>query len=264
MAKGNALWVLILLLALPAPVFGQALGDRLTQETIRLLEAYGQHKNHVSPSAQAVEISLSNDRTRRAIFHAGVRAMFTEILDRDQRPTGELLIDFVDTFTGIWGVRTGSRIGEHQFRLSVKWRSKSGRTIHDALSESFNFPRAYFSRPHVLKPGGDDDPTFVDFRVDNDAITRIQVIWGHPKIQVSYLKDDPTVGEVDLDFHYWYAPCHYTPSNSDPASVGRNSHSHRNSFNARFEPILGSSFLPGCLDANNHCEVKYVQPHCGP
>ena len=251
----TAFVLMLPLLTLPIPLSGQCVDQQLTlaQEVARLLTGYGQFKGFLDTRPAAVETTFAEDR--KAVFHAGVRAMFvTDVLPKNGSSKKCQLIDFVDAITGVWGARPGNSNGKHQFRLSIKWRPE----LHRLLSSgSLNFPESAW--PHVLmavKEGGDDDPRFTKFDVRiNDVLTYRQIVT-EPKLQISYLKNSPTCGEIDIDFDVWR--CHGRPSNSDPASVGAKGHSHPKMFKDAFSHVLPSGFLDSC----NHCRRSYGDTNC--
>ena len=250
------LYVMLGVLMIPTLGLAQSLDQRLTEEAERLLSGYGQFKGYRDTSPGAVEATLTADR--RTVFHAAVRALFTEILARGGNPSGYRLIDFVDHVTGIWGLRPGNNQGRHQFRVSLTWRPG----FVSALEGSRNLPST--SGPHVLMPGGDDDPMFTSFdvRAGRHSRTHREAV-DPPNIQVSYLRRDPSVGEIDIDFHG--VPilcfCHCTPSNSDPSSAKRGGHSHLDDFNVRYG-FFSTDLTSGCVDFDNHCEDSYGTPNC--
>ena len=246
-------YVMLGILMTPTLGLAQSLDLCLAEETERLLTGYGLFKSYPDTSPQAVEATLTADR--RTVFHAAVRALFTEILASDGNATGYRLIDFVDGVTGIWGLRPLNSQGRHQFRVSLTWRAG----MVSALKDSWNLPRS--GSGHVLMPGGDDNPMFTSFDVREGRRT-----WTHrqavdlPRIQVSYLRADPSIGEIDIDFHVGLF-CHRTPSNSDPSSVERGGHSHLDDFNIRFG-FFSTALTSDCKDFDNHCEDSYGTPNC--
>ena len=110
-------------------------------------------------------------------------------------------------------------------------------------------------------PGGDDDPSFTSFdlRGRRQARTHREAV-EPPKVQISYLRTDPTVGEIDIDFHAGFR-CHLTPNNSDPSSARRGGHSHLDDFNVRFS-FFSTDLTSRCVDYDNHCQGSYAIPHC--
>ena len=248
----------LLLILLPTSAGTQTLDDRLRQETDRLLISYAESKNYSDRSPRAVAASLTEDR--RATFHAAVRAMFTEILDRNRRPTGYRLIDLVDAVTGIWGLRPGDDEGRHQFRLSLIWSDR----LHGLLSSSGNFkPTGLFERPHVLMPDGDDDPTFTAFTIITHDVRAYRQVVEEPKLQVAYLERDNRTGEVDIDFDTGFD--HLDPSNSDPLSLKDDdeSYSHLEDFHMRYG-FFSSQLTTNCSRPRYHYhgEAYYGTPNC--
>jgi hypothetical protein len=237
-------------------IAAQSVDEKLEIERRRLLTAYGQYKGYSDTSPQAVEKGLKPDR--RAVFDACIRALFT-MIEPKSGPAQKRLIDFVDTVKGIWGFRLNNDQGRHQFRLSVTWRQG----LAQALNGSRNFPSAVGG--HVLMPvnrGGDDDEAFTKFDVKRNTPTHRHAR-PEPKLQISYLESDPTIGEVDVDFHGGLG-CHLTPSNSDVGSRdGRSAHEHLKDFNDPSAYGLFSKPLQlHCQDRRGHCEDSYRNPYC--
>lgn len=273
----------LLFMASIVPANGQSLDERLQIEIERLLTSYGEYKGYADTTPSGVEATLTAHR--RAVFHAGVRAMFVEILQNDGTPTGHRVIDFADAVTGIWGVRPGDGDGKHQFRLSIRWDPNIADVF---VSLDTSQSRHFVSTPfgHVLMPrmeGGDDEREFTDFDVRTNAVESFRHI--PSRLQINYLREDASYGEIDIDFdplggteallsavetifpflNLAQNNCHERPSNSDPLSVDPEDpvgHSHLKILNLRdlFEGDLTSS----CLDLQNHCkEGGYENPPCG-
>lgn len=246
--------VVVALLAASSPHAGsQPLDAALTDARNRMLVSYSHFKGYGLNDPQQVYARLAADR--QAVFDAVIRALFLELEDRNAVRTGTRLIGFLDAVHGIWGVRSGNSEGQHQFRVSVRW--KPG--LIAALDSSGNMPRS--SNGHVLLPvqkGGDDDATFQAFVVRENGVATHRQASREPKIQISYLEADPAAGEIDLDFdglELFFCKCHCRPSNSDVGSI-KDSHSHRVDFNAAYR-FFSTPLVLAWSDSTHHCERSY-------
>lgn len=247
-ATGLAFW--IVQVVSPVCLEGQTLDSRLNTERSRLLLTYSQYKEYGVNDANLVFNRLEPDR--QAVFDSIVRALFQELERPIGRSTGKRPIDFLAEVHGIWGVRVSESSGQLLFRLSVKWR----RGIGAALDDSDNFGNSI--NAHVLLPqkkGGDDNPKAPGKSAQGGKKTYRQK--GHPSIQISFLENDETTGEVDIDYDEGWRweglnHCHTQPANSDVGSVS-DKHNHLERFRSRFEffaaPIqLDWSSKKHCLD----------------
>ena len=116
------------------------------------------------------------------------------------------LLGLVVSVTAVWGEIPGSREGRDQFRLSV--------TLTEGAPARFR-GSGYPGRggAHVKLPSG----TRVGRR-DADTARQSE---GPPSMQVSWLKRDPTVGEIDIDYvpfgllDFVLGTGHLSPHNSD-------------------------------------------------
>jgi hypothetical protein len=211
----------------------------------RLLKSYAAYKKYGNLSIADIEMRLTGDRLNTV--QALVRAAHTDLR------SGNRLVAWMSELRGIWGVRAGNREGRHQFRLSVVW--KPG--FRKAIGDSSAFEGALGA--HVLMPvqtGGDDDPAFAGFTVDNNARTWRQLSDAAPRAQVSQLKSDESVGEIDMDYDSWV--CHTRPSNSDSGT--RAGHTHIDMLNIQFP--FGSPLTFSCRNSRSHCDKSYAAPYC--
>ena len=242
----------------------QDLDQRLDQETDRLLITYANSKGDLDAVADDVEQGLTEDR--RVEFHAVLRTLFTPIFPQAD-PASPRLIDFVEGVTGIWGVRPDDDEGRHQFRLSVVFDPALAEILDGAGT---NFRTREWG--HVLMPGGDDDSGFTSFDVRTDAESYEENTNLTPRIQISYLRSDPSVGEIDIDFYgvdlvggfqnvFGGTSCHTSPSNSDPLSGEATGHSHLDEFNDAYR-FFAEPLTSDCLDFDDHCEEVYETPDC--
>lgn len=115
------------------------------------------------------------------------------------------LLDLVTGVTAIWGEIPRSTQGLDQFRLSVTLAAGAAERLR-----SSDYPGQ--NGPHVKLPNG----RRVGWR---DAATARQS-GGPPSMQVSWLKRNPTVGEIDIDYIpfgalAFFGMGHMSPQNSD-------------------------------------------------
>lgn len=136
----------------------------------------------------------SLDVSQRATFEAIVHALYAQ---------GILAI--VDKVTKIWGANPQSDDGRDQFRISV--------TLAEGavylLSRHRDYKRSNFfwiGLGHVKRP---EDGTVVDYRGADSVRQRGPI----PRLQISWLENDHTVGEIDIDYREGRA--HKEPANSD-------------------------------------------------
>ena len=114
----------------------------------------------------------------------------------------------VDAVTVIWGVvgeafqPNGllSTAGKDQFRLSVVLNRNALTRLWD---ENFEFS----GRGHVKRSSGSSASIY-----DTDSAREPG---GLPKLQVSWLRDDPRIGEIDIDYRSLRSLPHLNPENSD-------------------------------------------------
>jgi hypothetical protein len=244
------------LMAGASTVFGQTPVDNdLKKRSDELLVSYAAFKKLPSKDPAVVLKNLSEDR--RAVFDSIIRALFVRILDDDGNP-GPRVIDLVDEVRGIWGVRKGLKEGRFMFRMSMRFNPK----LKSALEASSNIPKAI--NGHVLLPiekGGDDDPAFTGFDAlltTKDVVT-FRAATPEPKLQISLLKNDPRIGEVDIDYDgvTIFCKCHCRPSNSDPGShkPSPDTHVHLTAFNIAVA-FFSNPFAP-TWSSDAHCKETY-------
>lgn len=287
----------IVICGMDASSFGDVLNQQLRSHIERLLLSYGTRVRDFNPHDAEAGLTLD----RRAVFHAAVRAMFVPIsrheastqsrsLLADGRGGGIdvakalKLVDYAEAVTGIWGARPNDKEGKHQFRLSIQW--KSG--LEDVLDKSPCFVPAQLG--HVIlpgAPGSDANLEVVPSVVTSGVVTyRAHVhicgiiidfkaqpcptplsnsqsfLPSSLSLQVSFRKDEPSVGEFDIDFDNYVKHFHDQPSNSDPLSSGRlygkdGWHLDQVNHHFRFVPRLFFS----CKDKRNHGRDSYHAAH---
>ena len=115
------------------------------------------------------------------------------------------LLDLVTGVTAIWGEIELSTQGMDQFRLSVTLAPR----VPDRLR---NNGYAGSGNPHVKLPNGD--------RVGWRDTATLRQSDGPPSMQISWLKRDQTVGEIDIDYIPFGLMAflgfgHSSPQNSD-------------------------------------------------
>lgn len=257
------LQVLLFTAVLPAQLHAQSTDHEMRTKLTQFLKEYADFKGYKDKRPEAAEARL-NPSQRRTLY-ATLRALFTPILPQvtEQEQKTQRLIDFVTAITGIWGVRRGNSEGKHQFRLSVKFDLR----LWNHLRDSDNFVKSEYYG-HVLLPKGDDDPLLDrdQFKLRTDGVVTYRQTRGKPALQLSYLKAEPEIGEVDIDFDpitiwnplSYIGPWsdHDKPSNSDPGAVDGN-HSHLESFNMRYN-FFTTRLKLNYQDTENHGKSSYV------
>jgi hypothetical protein len=247
----------LVLAASVGPLLAQTANDKeLTDRSNALLVTYATFKNYPSKDPAVVYKNLSPDR--RAVFDAIVRALFVRIQDDDGNP-GKRVIDFVEEVRGIWGVRPKQKEGRHMFRISLRFSA----SMRDTLKKSSNLPGS--TKGHVLLPmqkGGDDDPAFTGFAtlLKTSDIQTFREASKEPKLQISVLKNDPAIGEVDIDYDGFtiLCGCHCKPSNSDVGSrkSAPDKHLHLTAFNVDV-PFFTAPLAPAWSNSAAHCKDMY-------
>ena len=158
--------------------------------TIDRLPGVGDEDGQSDDSAVYNALEESDRTTFEAIMHA---------------LEAQGLLNLVTGVTAIWGEIPRSTQGMDQFRLSVTF----------AAGAPERFRRSEYGgsgNPHVKLSNGNR----VGWR---DAATARQS-GGHPSMQVSWLKRNPTVGEIDIDYVPFgaldfFGFGHSSPQNSD-------------------------------------------------
>jgi hypothetical protein len=228
----------------------------LTVRSNALLVTYANFKSYASKDPAVLYKNLSPDR--QAVFDSIVRALFVPIQDEDGNP-GKRVIDFVEEVRGIWGVRPKQKEGRHMFRLSLRFAGG----LRDTLKKSSNLPGS--TNGHVLLPkqqGGDDDPAFTNFAslLQTSGVQTFREASQEPKLQISVLKNDPAVGEVDIDFDgvTIFCGCHCRPSNSDVGSrkPPPDTHVHLTAFNLDV-PYFSTPLKTAWSNSTAHCKDTY-------
>ena len=139
---------------------------------------------YLSLRGRALAVGISTDAndydrrlslTQRATFEAIMHALESEGID-----------DLIVTVDAVWGEDPQSTDGTRQFRTSV--------TLTNDAKEHLNYRGYNLSyRGHVILASG----TVIkgDFDVDS-----ARQPGRPPRLQVSWLEADPTIGEVDIDY----------------------------------------------------------------
>lgn len=234
-----------------------ATDKELTDRSNALLVTYATFKSYPSKDPAVVYKNLSPDR--KAVFDSIVRALFVRIQDDDGNP-GQRVIDFVEEVRGVWGVRPKQKEGRHMFRMSLRFSP----SMRDTLKKSSNLPGS--TNGHVLLPmqkGGDDDPAFTGFAtlLKTSDIQTFREASKEPKLQISVLKNDPAIGEVDIDYDsltILLCGCHCKPSNSDVGSrkSAPDNHLHLTAFNLDV-PFFTAPLAPAWSNSAAHCKDMY-------
>ena len=170
----------------------------LSRSAVRLVDQYLVSKG--LPRGPAGYEMLSG--TQRTTFESIVHALESQ---------GHLGI--VDRVTEIWGGRIGAR-GVDQFRLSVLLIPGA---VGSLISHR-DYKMSVFG--HVKLPSGDVIGAF-----DADSVRQRG---RRPTLQISWLEDDVTVGEIDIDYRE-NGEGHMEPPNSDIRGRidGGETHYHR-------------------------------------
>ena len=154
-------------------------------------------------------------KSRRTTFEAIVNALYAQGI-----------FAIVDEVTGIWGEDQQSSDGKDQFRISVRL----ARGAVEFLLSHRHYYKAPFGWGHVKKPSGD----VVEWR-DADSVRQRG---RRPGLQISWLEDDDTIGEIDIDYREDYED-HGGAANSDiQASSDGEPHLDRHRERYRLPPDL--------------------------
>lgn len=219
----------------------------------RLLASYSQYNpNYHNMSPDKVFAALPPDR--QTVFDSIVHAMFIELVNPSGK-TGVRPIDSLVATRAIWGARSGKLHGKWQFRMSAEFNPRLWALLAPSLT--FNGLRM---GGHVLladPPGADDNVLFGNFQIrDGGAVETFRMPYPYPGLQISYLKAEPRIGEIDIDFDEvkpWSGRCHNQPSNSDAGSINVG-HPHAIEFNIKFSFL--APYTPPWQGAS-HCEAHY-------
>ena len=139
-------------------------------------------------------LTVAQQATYEAIIHA---------LDHHK------LLGIVDAVTAVWGEECQgngllSTNGAEQFRLSVVLSQDAPTRLWES---KFEFDR----RGHVRRSNGSSAN-----RYNTDSAREPGDL---PKLQVSWLRDDPRIGEIDIDYRSLWSVRHLDPENSDVREV---------------------------------------------
>ena len=171
---------------------------------------FSQFSGTSDPSESYGSLEESQKATYEAIMHA---------------LKSEGLINIVSEVTAIWGV-SKSKDGRSQYRLSVKLASGA---VEYLLNRS---DYHHISRGHVkLKTGKLYGIRDADSVKDRDGV---------PTLQISWLEDDFTIGDIDIDYRKLFQG-HNNPANSDVRSF--NSHTKEFHYDKHIEEY-GDGLLP--------------------
>ena len=120
------------------------------------------------------------------------------------------LLGIVDAVTAIWGRGRPNSFGTDQFRLSVVLSRNAQIQLWD---KGFEFS----GRGHVKRSSGSSENRYTTDNAREPG--RL------PKLQVSWLREDPRIGEIDIDYRSLRRLAHLDPANSDVReSSGENPH----------------------------------------
>ena len=156
------------------------------------------------------------EQSRRTTFESITGALdMVRLTDPQGNPMGSVL-DLIEQVEEIWGAEPSSVRGEDQFRLSVRLKS-------DAVSrlESAREFKSKESTGHVKLKYGTVIGCWYCWR-DVDGIRQEG---RRPTIQISWLENNPTTGEVDIDYRETREG-HLSPENSDVRARVASGQSH--------------------------------------
>ena len=132
-------------------------------------------------------------------------------LDESQRATFEAitdalqsrgLLDRVAQVREIWG-QSDSKDGKDQYRLSVRFKPGTVAYLKQLVKKNEGFEKGCFA--HVKLPSGD---------VITNGAACVRESGHPPNLQISWLKRDRIIGEVDIDYRE-LGEGHGDPANSD-------------------------------------------------
>lgn len=156
------------------------------------LDGVGDNDGQLDDATNYNALKQSERTTYEAIMHAlGAQGLF----------------DIVTSVTAIWGGIPRSTQGQDQFRISVCLAEGTPARLGD------NGYLLNANGPHVKLPNGRR-------LVGGQHAATARQSGGYPSMQISWLKEDPTVGEIDIDYVPvgWRAFLgfgHASPGNSD-------------------------------------------------
>lgn len=181
----------VVTLALVVLFTGPAAGQTLDTRGYDSLPDRGQWLLSAAHDIEAYStLTVAQRATYEAIVHA---------LDHHD------LLDIVDAVTAIWGEAFQpngllSTDGKEQFRLSV--------VLHrNALTRLWGENFEFSGRGHVKHSSGSSASIY------NTGSARES--GGLPRLHISWLRDDPRIGEIDIDYRSLGSLRHISPENSD-------------------------------------------------
>ena len=172
---------------------------------------------HLSERARALADGLAGGEDGYNSLSTSERSTFEAIVHALE---AEGLLRIVKAVPKTWGHGPGS--GVDQFRLSVVLANGAG----DLLRDQPDFRHSVFG--HVKLPDGRViDRRLLAFRnVDSVRQRRKADLDRQASLQISWKEENPSVGEIDIDYRGADEPGHLDPDNSDVRSQTHDGLSH--------------------------------------
>jgi hypothetical protein len=151
------------------------------------------------------------------------------------------LLGIVDAVTAVWGQECQgngllSTKGAEQFRLSVV-------LSYDAPTRLWESKFKFIGRGHVRRASGAS--------VSRNNTDSAREPGDLPKLQVSWLRDDPRIGEIDIDYRSLWSVPHLDPENSDVREVNPQGTPHYCLYRAKYGDELTDWWAGG----DTRCDV---------
>lgn len=181
----RAIVLLALLIAVPAQAPGQPQSDVDDSGFNSLPERGKWLLGAAREPAAYMTLTSSQRATYEAIIHA---------LDRQK------LLTIVDAVTAIWGGEDLPSSGRDDFRISVVLDP-------NALSALWNAGFDFDGRGHVKLASGN--------RARDSSTDSARGPGELPRLHVSWLRNDPRIGEIDIDYREGFFGGHLSALNSD-------------------------------------------------
>jgi hypothetical protein len=172
--------------------------QHLSEKAAALYDSYGQASGLGSGAVGYEKLTKSQRTTFESVMHA----MEDVQLTHDDGTDMGCSLDLVSEVLAIWGEDKNSSKGTDQFRLSLELKQGA----IEKLKQAQEFKKKSWAGHVKLKDGS------VAGLVDADSIR--QKVPRRPALQISWLEDDWTIGEADIDYRET-GEGHLWPANSD-------------------------------------------------